>query len=379
MGMEQKKTFSDYFSEIEDPRIERTKKHKLEDIFFIAICGVICGANDWVNIEMFGKAKEDWLKEYLELPNGIPSHDTFGRVFQQIDPKEFQKRFLEWIRDVQKKTAGEVVAIDGKTIRRSHDKREGKKAIHMINAWATTNHLLLGQEKTEEKSNEITAIPELLEVLSIAGCIITLDAMGCQEDIASKIIKKEADYVLAVKENQGRLYQDLKELFDGAEKVDYQHVPHDFEKQVSKHGRIEIRRCWTISDQEYIEYIHRYQRWPALQTIALVESERIIDGKSSVERRYYISSLENNAKTFLHAVRAHWQVENSLHWVLDMSFREDDSRIRKDHGPENFAVLRAIALNLLKQENSLKRSIQGKRLFAGWRNDYLVKILFTSQ
>lgn len=377
--MRKKKTFSDYFAEVEDPRIERTKKHKLEDILFIAISGVICGANDWANIEMFGKAKEEWLRKYLELPNGIPSHDTFGRIFQQIDPAQFEKGFLDWTRSIHKETKGEVIAIDGKTVRRSQDKREGKKAIHMINAWATANHLLLGQEKTEEKSNEITAIPELLEVLSLAGCIVTIDAMGCQEEIAKQIVEKEADYVLAVKNNQRALYEDLRELFTGAEEVDYQQVPHDYEKQVSKHGRIEIRRCWTISDREYIEYIRRYQRWPNLRTIALVESERIIDEKSSIERRYYISSLENDAKTILHAVRAHWQVENSVHWVLDVSFREDDSRIRKGHGAENFAILRAIALNLIKQEKTVKRSVQGKRLLAGWRNDYLAKILLGSQ
>jgi len=377
--MREKKTFRDYFAEVEDPRIERTKKHKLEDIFFIAISGVICGANDWANIEMFGKAKEDWLRKYLELPNGIPSHDTFGRVFQQIDPAQFEKGFLGWTRSIHKETKGEVIAIDGKTIRRSHDKKEGKKAIHMINAWATANHLLLGQEKTEEKSNEITAIPELLEVLSLAGCIVTIDAMGCQEEIAKQIVEKEADYVLAVKNNQGALYEDLQELFTGAEEVTYQRVPHDYEKQVSKHGRIEIRRCWTISDREYIEYIRRHHRWSNLQTIALVESERIIDGKSSIERRYYISSLENDAKTILHAVRAHWQVENSVHWVLDVCFREDDSRIRKGHGAENFAILRAIALNLIKQEKTVKRSVQGKRLLAGWRNDYLAKIILGSQ
>lgn len=377
--MEKKKEFREYFAEIEDPRINRTKKHKLEDILFIAICGVICGANDWVNIEHFGKAKEEWLKKHIELENGIPSHDTFGRVFQQIEPAQFERCFIEWIKSIQTVTAGEVVAIDGKTIRRSYDRQEGKKAIHMINAWATQNHLLLGQEKTEEKSNEITAIPALLELLSLKGCIVTIDAMGCQTDIAKQIIEKEANYLLAVKGNQGYLYDDLQILFTQAEKESYKGVRHDYEKQVSKHGRIEIRQCWAISDREYIEYIRQHQRWVNLQTIVLVESERIIDGESSKEQRYYITSLPNNAKTILQAVRAHWQVENNVHWVLDVAFREDDSRIRKGNSAENFAILRATALNLIKQGQSMKRSIQGKRLLAGWRNDYLEKIIFGSQ
>jgi len=373
--MNEKKQFKEYFVEIEDPRVERTKKHKLEDIFYIAICGVISGANDWVNIEMFGKAKEEWLKEQLSLENGIPSHDTFSRVFRQIDPRQFEQCFLRWIEDLRKASNGEVVAIDGKKLRRSYDQREGSPAIHMINAWANENHLLLGQVKTEEKSNEITAIPELLQLLSLGGCIVTIDAMGCQETIAAEIIKQEADYVLAVKDNQGVLYEDLKELFAGAEEINFEKVPHDYEQKVNKHGRVEIRRCWVISDREYIEYIRKYQRWEKLNSIIMVESERIVNEKRSRERRYYISSLVLSAQMALAIVRSHWQVENCVHWVLDVSFREDDSRIRKGNGAENFAILRAIALNLLKQETSLKRSIQGKRLFAGWKNEYLSTIL----
>jgi predicted transposase YbfD/YdcC len=364
------------FGELDDPRVERTKLHKLEDILVIAICGVICGSNDWVNIELFGQAKEAWFRQFLELPNGIPSHDTFGRVFRQLDAAQFEAGFVKWIESLQESTKGEVIAIDGKQLRRSHDNYLGKSAIYMVDAWASENQITLGQVKVDEKSNEITAIPKLLEALVLEGSIVTIDAIGCQVDIADKIVQKGADYVLAVKKNQGQLYEHIKYLFEVVEQMGFDCVEHQHAKTVSKHGRIEIRQCWTITEQDYIEYLPDYQKWRALRTIVMVDTERRVGEQIEKERRFYISSLASPAENLLHAVRTHWQVENSLNWVLDVIFREDDSRIRKGNGAQNFAVLRRIALNLLKRETSVKRSIQGKRFLAGWDNDYLRLILF---
>lgn len=366
------------FAEIEDPRTGSAKLHKLEDILIIAICGVICGANDWVNIELFGQAKEEWLKTILELPNGIPSHDTFGRVFRAIDPDQFEQGFLKWVMGIQEATEGEVIAIDGKKLRRSHDGLLGKDAIWMVDAWASENQITLGQLKVDEKSNEITAIPKLLELLMIKGCIVTIDAIGCQTKIAKKIIESGADYVLAVKENQGGLYREIEWLFELAKQVEFERVPHDHVKTVSKHGRLEIRQCWSISHSDYIEYLQKHEDWKGLKTIAMVETEFRRGEKTTRQKRFYISSLEEGAEAILRAVRTHWQVENSLNWSLDVTFREDDSRVRKGAGPQNMAVLRRLALNLLKRETSVKRSIQGKRFLAGWDNDYLLKVLFNS-
>jgi len=366
------------FAEVEDPRVGPAQLHKLEDVLTIAICGVICGANDWVNIELFGQAKEEWLKTILELPNGIPSHDTFGRVFRALDPEQFEQGFLNWVMSIQEVTEGEVIAIDGKKLRRSHDGLLGKDAIWMVDAWASENQITLGQLKVDEKSNEITAIPKLLDLLMIKGCIVTIDAMGCQTKIAEKIVEAGADYVLAVKENQGILHRDIEWLFEVAKQVEFEQIPHDHTKTVNKHGRIEVRQCWSISHSDYIEYLQKHQSWKNLKTIAMVETEFRHGDQISCQRRYYVSSLDADAQTILHAVRTHWQVENSLNWVLDVTFREDDSRVRKGAGPHNMAMLRRLALNLLKRETSVKRSIQGKRFLAGWDNDYLLKILFNS-
>ncbi len=366
------------FAEVEDPRDGPAQLHKLEDILMIAICGVICGANDWVNIELFGQAKEEWLKTILELPNGIPSHDTFGRVFRSLDPEQFEQGFQNWVMSIQEVTEGEVIAIDGKKLRRSHDGLLGKDAIWMVDAWASENQITLGQLKVDEKSNEITAIPKLLDILMVKGCIVTIDAMGCQTKIAKKIVESGADYVLAVKENQGILHRDIEWLFEVAKQVEFEQIPHDHTKTVNKHGRIEVRQCWSISHIDYIEYLQKYQAWKNLKTIAMVETEFRRGEKITHQRRYYISSLEGDAETILRAVRTHWQVENSLNWVLDVTFREDDSRVRKGAGPQNMAMLRRLALNLLKRETSVKRSIQGKRFLAGWDNEYLLKILFNS-
>jgi predicted transposase YbfD/YdcC len=370
-------SITEHFASLQDPRMERTKLHQLLDILVIAICAVICGADDWVEVELFGNAKLAWLRTFLELANGIPSHDTFGRVFAHLNPEQFQQCFLAWIQAVSEITGGQVVAIDGKVLRGSCNRVLGKAGIDMVSAWATANHLVLGQVKVDDKSNEITAIPKLLQVLEIAGCIVTIDAIGCQTEIAATIVALDADYVLAVKENQGHLYEDIKGLFDAAQAVNFKDVPHDYAKTTDKgHGRLEIRQCWTIADAALVTYLRNYAGWRNLRTIVKVVSERRVNGATTVEARYFISSLAGDAPQVLKAVRGHWGIENSLHWVLDIAFDEDHHRVRKDNGPANFAVLRHIALNLLKQEKSLKVGIKAKRLKAGWDEPYLLKVLF---
>ena len=278
---------------------------------------------------------------------------------------------MEWVQAVAQVTQGEVVAIDGKTVRRSHDRTLGKKAIHMVNVWASSHGLALGQTKVDEKSNEITAIPKLLQLLELAGCIITIDAMGCQREIAREIIEAQADYLLAVKENQGRLYDDVRDLFEGAEEYDFEGVPYDFARTLNKgHGRLETRQCWVITDPDCLDYLQNRQQWANLNAVVKITAQRETATGTTVHSRYYISSLARPAQTLLEVTPRHWGIENSLHWSLDVTFREDHSRVRKDNGPQNLAVLRQIALNLLKQESSLKRGLQGKRLKAGWVEDY---------
>ena len=369
-------TIGEHFSKVSDPRIDRTKRHKLLDIICIAICAVICGADNWVEVENFGEQKLGWLQTFLELPNGIPSHDTFGRVFAQVNPEEFQRSFLEWVQAVSQLTQGQVIAIDGKQLRGSHDRSSGKRAIYLVSAWATANHLVLGQQKVDDKSNEITAIPALLKTLEISGCIITIDAIGTQTKIAKLIVGAEADYILSVKENQGKLYQDITALFAYDRQRNFQEAPYEYAKTVGKdHGRIEVRQCWSTSDPEYLESIRNRHNWKGLKSIVMIESERIIAGKSSVEIRYFISSLASDAKRLLQAIRSHWGIENSLHWTLDIAFAEDQNRVRKDHAPENLAVIRHMALNLLKQETTAKGGIKAKRLQCAWSEDYLLKVL----
>ena len=370
-------SITSFFSVLEDPRPDHTRRHKPIDIMTIAICGVICGADSWVELEQFGKSKEEWLKGFLELPNGIPSHDTFGRVFALLDAQQFRDCFLAWVQAVSAVTRGQVIAIDGKTLRRSHDKSLGKSAIHMVSAWASENRLVLGQTKVAEKSNEITAIPELLALLDISGCIVTIDAMGCQKEIARLIIEDSGDYVLALKENQGQLYREVKELFEDeglvASEGDFE---GDFHETGNKgHGRLEHRRCWSIADQEYISYLNLKGEWRGLRSVAKVTGERRIGEKVSIESRYYISSLPGGAEQLLRAVREHWGIENSLHWVLDIAFREDESRVRKGHGPENLATMRHMALNLLRRETSSKGGVKARRLRAGWDETHLLKVL----
>ena len=373
MTADQELSLAHHFADLTDPRIDRSRLHELLDIVAIAICAVVAGADSWDDIEDFGNAKHDWLKTFLDLPNGIPSHDTFRRLFERLDPDEFQKGFLGWIEALHEATERQVIAIDGKTLRRSFDRAKGKSALHLVHAWATANHLLLGQVAVDEKSNEITAIPKLLKMLAISGAIVTIDAMGCQKEIARTIRGRKADYVLALKANHEHLFEQVVAFWDGACARLMKGPDIRYHREWSEgHGRAEARRCWATSDLDWLE---GREEWEGLQSVVMVEAERFIGDSLSVETRYYLSSLPNDAKLLNEAVRSHWGVENSLHWVLDVTFNEDRSRIKKENAPENFGLLRRLALCLLKKESTSKRSIKGKRLRASWDEGYLRRVL----
>lgn len=363
----------DTLSRVPDPRLDRTKLHPLVDVLVIAVCATICAAETWEEIAEFGRAKESWFRKFLALPNGIPSHDTFRRVFLRLNPQKFQESFLVWVRSMAAVSDGEVIAIDGKQARGAR-RAGGKEGLRLVSAWACEQRLVLGQLKTEEKSNEITAIPLLLELLELRGGIVTIDAMGCQREVAEKIIAQEADYVLSLKGNQGLLHEEVAEYFAWAETINCKGVEYDYCATLEKdHGRIEGRRCWVTQDTDWFT---EKARWVGLRSFIMVEAERQVLGRElSVERRYFISSLAADAKQALRAVRAHWQVENSLHWVLDVAFGEDACRTRTGAAPENLATLRHMAVNLLKQERSCKLGVKSKRLKAGWDESYMLKVL----
>lgn len=375
------------FTALQDPRVERTKLHQLLDIITIAICAVICGADDWSEIELFGNSKLPFFEQFLLLPNGIPSHDTFNRVFARLDPQQFRECFLEWVQDLVCASASAsgdeqikgqmkgVVAIDGKSLCGSRDSTRGKGAIQMVSAWAQANSMVLGQVKVNDKSNEITAIPTLLKLLDLEGCIVTIDAMGCQTEIAGQIREAGADYVLALKGNRPTMYEDVIATFSEGLATDFKGISHQAHQTVEKgHGRIETRHYHLVDDPLYLQYLESHEKWPDLRSIGMVEAQREVEGVVSSERRYFVCST-STVKEFAQAARGHWSIENGLHWVLDMAFREDMHRTRKDHSAENFSVLRHIALNLLKAETSVRVGIKGKRLKCGWDHDYLLKVL----
>jgi predicted transposase YbfD/YdcC len=366
-------SLSQFISLISDPRVDRTKEHLLHDIVIIAVLAMLCGAETFVDFADFGRAKEHWLRTFLPLPNGIPSHDTFGRVFALLDPQQFAECFSQWTQSLRQSLAQEIVALDGKTVRRSHDRVRGQSAIHMVSAWAAENGLVLGQIKTAEKSNEITAIPALLRALELRGCIVTIDAMGTQKAIAKEIVEADAQYVLALKGNHETVHEEVRDFFADARARQFQGLAHDFLETIEKdHGRIETRRYWIT---EEIGWFADRALWEGLRSFGLVESIREIDGQATAERRLYLGSIPADAKTFARAVRGHWGIENQLHWSLDVAFGEDQCRVRVGHAAENLARLRHIALNILKADTTKKRGLKGKQKNAAWDHSYLLHLL----
>ena len=373
-----------HFCQVPDPRIERRKFHDLVEVLVIGICTLLCGGETFNDMEDFGDAKQEWFKTFLKLTNGIPSHDTFNRVFAAIDPQQFLECFLRWTQSVRQTVPQEIVAIDGKALRRASNKKQSVK--YVVSAWAESNSLVLGQLKVADKSNEITAVPKLLRVLELSGCIVTIDAMGCQKKIAREIIEADADYVLALKGNHEKVHEEVKSFLDDA--LAQQQAPRpatakvpsaaatleSFEAVEKDHGRFEIRRYYQSAE---LDWFADRPKWEGLKSLGMVESVREVDGQTSVERRYFLSSLPLGVQTFARAVRSHWGVENKLHWVMDVCFREDQSRARAGYAAENLATLRRLALNLLKRDQTKKRGIRGKQLNAGWDHAYLARLLGT--
>ena len=363
---------------VEDPRVDRTREHKLIDILVIGVCCLICGGEGFTDMETFGKAQGSWLRGFLDLPNGIPSHDTFNRVFSALKPEAFMECFMQWTQSLRSTLGGEIVALDGKAQRRACNKQESIP--YVVSAWASTNGLTLGQVKVDEKSNEITAIPKLLRVLELEGCIVTIDAMGCQKKIAREIIEADADYVLALKGNQTAAHEEIRAFFDDL-------IPPDpamglaprpaqtdyIESVEADHGRIETRRYW-ITDQ--INWFADKDQWEGLRSFGIVDSVRDIGDSRSYERRCFLLSIPPDASKFAATCRGHWGVENPLHWTLDVTFREDNSRARSGHAPENLAALRRLALNAIKSDKShSKLSVRRRRLMAAWNHDYLATLI----
>jgi len=367
-----------FFEDLADPR-GKNIIHKLHDILVIAICAVICGADGWVEVEAFGQSKQSWFKRFLDLPGGIPSHDTFGRVFARLQPDAFEKCFTAWIAAVAGGSGGKLLAIDGKSIRRSFEHGWDKSGMaHLVSAFVSENQMVFSQVAVEGKDNEIAAITRLLNMLDLADATVSIDAIGCQRAIARQIAERQGRYVLAVKENQPSLHAKLKALLDEAILDDFAGMKHGyFEQTDGDHGRIELRRAWVTDQVQHLGELT--QDWPSLASVAVVESQRqVVGGKTSTERRYFISSLSGtDAQRFGQSVRGHWSIENQLHWSLDMSFREDERRVRKGHGAENFSRLCRLALNLLKRDKSVKIGVHGKRLKAGWDEHYLLRLLTT--
>ncbi len=369
-------SLTDHFAALEDPRIDRTKLHPLLSIVVVAICAVISGAESWDDIADFGEIRAAWFATFLDLPHGIPSHDTFNRVFSALDPTQFRACFLAWMQVVAGVLPAQVIAIDGKAVRGSQDREHGKAAIHLVSAWASTNRLILAQTMVDQKSNEITALPDLLSALALSGCVVTIDAMGCQREIAQQILDQKGDYVLALKGNQGALHQDVHLSVAAGRDDAYAGIRHDQAETIEKgHGRIETRRALVIDDQAVLAWLQERHAWPRLGAIGMVRSERLIGGERTVEERYYLLSRSLTAQTFGEAVRSHWGIENQVHWVLDVTFHEDQSRIRAGHAAENFVVLRHIALNLLRQATTKRVSVKGRRLKAAWDPGYLLQVL----
>lgn len=362
----------DHFADLTDPR-RRESTYPLINIVTIAICAVICGADDFVAIAKFGRVKQKWLSRFLDLKDGIPSHDRFNAILAAIKPVEFEACLLSWITALHEITAGQLVAIDGKTLRRSFDTASSKSAIHMVSAWATANHISLGQVIVDDKSNEITAIPQLLKMLEITGSLVTIDAMGCQTEIAQTIIDSEADYLLAAKKNQPTLYDGISWFFLTQREQGFAGVRVSrHETHEKAHGREETRLYYVCSVPRDLP---DRKRWPGLAAIGWTINDTMRDGKRCYEMRYYIMSRKLSAKAFAAAVRGHWSIENSLHWQLDVTFGEDQSRVRRGYADANFSILRRTALSLLKNNHSLKVGVKNKRLAAGWDDDYLQQVL----
>jgi predicted transposase YbfD/YdcC len=377
-----KRSLVAHFAQVPDPRINRRKEHDLIDILVIAVCTLLCAGETFNDMEDFGNAKLDWFQTFLNLRNGIPSHDTFNRVFAALDPKQFLDCFLRWTQSLREVVPQEIVALDGKALRRALN--QGQSVKYVVSAWAESNGLVLGQLQVADKSNEITAVPELLRVLELSGCIVTLDAMGCQKKIAQEIIEADADYVLALKGNQETVHEEVKSFLDailleqqsprlqGAKLSRAAAALASLETVEKDHGRLETRRYYQ---SDHLDWFADRPKWEGLKSVGMVESHREVAGRTTVERRYYLASLPLGVETFARAVRSHWGVENKVHWIMDVCFREDQSRARAGYAAENLATLRRLALNLLKREKTKKRGIRGKQLNASWDHAYLLRLL----